>query len=88
MIKVFKYMLMLCIISLSCLLFINVNKYNEEKKQNENTSSVYIKQELQKQIDKKENIKNEIDNLKENKINEIKEYEKWEKWNQEILEKM
>lgn len=88
MFKVFKCFLVLCIIALSCLLFFNITEYNKIKKQYENTSSIYVKQELDEKKDKKDNLISEIDKLKENKINEIKEYEKWQKWNQEILEKM
>jgi len=88
MIKLFKCFLLLCIVASSCLLFFNINEYNKIKEQHENTNSIYIKQELDKKIDKKDNLLSEIGKLKKNKTNEIKEYEKWKKWNQEILEKM
>jgi len=90
MIKKLNYILIICPIILSILLIINIIKYNNYQTKNQNiiNSNNNYQEKITKDNQKKEQLTNKINNLKEEKKDKIWEYDRWIKWNQEIISKI
>lgn len=90
MIKIIKYILVICPIILSILLVVNITKYNEAKSNNksiiESTNNYEVK--INDNITKKEELKKEVLSLQEENKDKIWQYDRWIKWNKEIKEKI
>jgi len=90
MIKKLKYLLIIIPIILSINLILNIYKYNNTLKQNQDIikNNNSYQEKTNKYNKDKEQLIIELNNLKEEKKEKIWEHERWIKWNQEIKEKI
>ena len=90
MIKKLKYLLIIIPIILSINLILNIYKYNNTLKQNQDIikNNNSYQEKTNKYNKDKEQLIIELNNLKEEKKEKIWENERWIKWNQEIKEKI